>query len=156
MYEDMNNGYGMQTGYEVQPDYCMLTGYEVQPGYGVQQGYNGGIQVNYDMYMLQQQMANMQQQQMMLQQQMGYKPVRYTKQQYLDGLRNYVMQSTNVYVTGEDKLEDFPQGLLRHACSKCGISFLSPNQFYVPETGVIIPFFFCTVCGKLFYLREFV
>lgn len=85
---------------------------------------------------------------------MGY--VHYTRQQMLDGLRNYVIQNTQgrVPIAREEKLEETPQ-LLRHACAECGVSYLQMLQFPIPEMNLVIPFYFCTACGKLFYYKDF-
>lgn len=82
----------------------------------------------------------------------GY--VRYTRQQMLDGLRNYVVMQTGVPISKEEKLPETPQ-FLRHACAQCGISSLQMLTFQIPEAGISIPFYFCTACGKLFYYKDF-
>lgn len=126
---------------------------------------------NQQMLMMQQQM--LMQQQMMMQehgmygQQMYSNPVgtvgrygivKYTKQEYLEGLRNYIIRSCNfqVVITKEEKIEDTPQRL-RHCCaeSKSKIVMLDMLMFSVPETGMNIPFYFCRDCGKLFYYKDF-
>lgn len=84
----------------------------------------------------------------------GY--VKYTRQQMLDGLRNYVIMNTQgrVPISRAEKIEETPQ-LLRHACAECGVSRLQMLVFNIPEAGVQIPFYFCTACGKLFYYKDF-
>lgn len=82
--------------------------------------------------------------------------IKYTRAQYLEGLRNYVINNTGVVITKEEKLDDAMPQLLRHACAQAKISNLGICYFNVPETGVSIPFFFCTACGKLFYPRDFI
>lgn len=85
----------------------------------------------------------------------GYGFVHYTHGQYLDGLRNFVMMNTQMAISQEDKLEEMPNGMFRHACAPAKISYLSPCRFDVPETGVSIPFFFCKACGRLYYFKDF-
>jgi len=80
--------------------------------------------------------------------------VHYTKSQYIDGLRAYVMNASGLMISSEDAIEEYPQ-LLRHACAPAKISYLPVCYFNVPETGVRIPFYFCTACGKLFYMKDF-
>lgn len=84
----------------------------------------------------------------------GY--VKYSRQQMLEGLRNYVINCNQgrVMISREEKLEETPQ-LLRHACADCGISYLQMLTFNIPEAGIQIPFYFCTSCGKLFYYKDF-
>lgn len=82
----------------------------------------------------------------------GY--VKYSRQQMLDGLRNFVIMQTRVPISKEEKLEETPQ-FLRHACAQCGVSQLQMLQFNIPEAGISIPFYFCTACGKLFYYKDF-
>lgn len=84
----------------------------------------------------------------------GMNMIRYTRGQYLDGLRNYVTNSSGVAIMKEERIEDVPN-LLRHACAEAKVSYLPKCQFYVPETGVTIPFYFCLACGKLFYFKDF-
>lgn len=84
----------------------------------------------------------------------GY--VKYTRQQMLDGLRNYVIMANQgrVPISKEEKIEETPQ-VLRHACADCGVSYLQMLTFNIPEAGVQIPFYFCTACGKLYYYKDF-
>lgn len=86
--------------------------------------------------------------------QVCYAPIKYSRQQMLDGLRNYVVMSGQVPISREEKIEETPQ-LLRHACAPCGVSFLQMLNFSIPEVGVNIPFYFCTACGKLYYYKDF-
>lgn len=83
---------------------------------------------------------------------MGY--VKYSRQQMLDGLRNFVVMQTHMPISKEEKIPETP-ALLRHACAQCGISQLQMLQFNIPESGITIPFYFCTACGKLFYYKDF-
>lgn len=82
----------------------------------------------------------------------GY--VKYTRQQMLDGLRNYVIMQTRMTINKEEKILETPQ-VLRHACAECGVSKLQMLQFRIPEAGISIPFYFCTACGKLYYYKDF-
>ena len=81
-------------------------------------------------------------------------PIHYSKSQIIDVLRSFLQQSTNVAVSGEDKIEETPNEL-RHACAPWGVSFLQRCDFPVPEMGITVPFYFCKSCGKLFYLKDF-
>lgn len=80
--------------------------------------------------------------------------VHYTRGQYIDGLRAYVMNSSGIQITSEERIDETPS-LLRHACAASRISMLPICYFNVPETGVQIPFYFCMSCGKLFYMKDF-
>lgn len=80
--------------------------------------------------------------------------VHYTRGQYIDGLRAYVMNSSGIQITSEERIDETP-ALLRHACAASRISMLPICYFNVPETGVQIPFYFCMSCGKLFYMKDF-
>lgn len=88
----------------------------------------------------------------------NYGNIKFSKAEYLDGLRNYVMQSCNyqVAISREEKLEDIP-AKLRHCCieSPSKISMLDRLSFDVPVTNMHIPFYFCKDCGKLFYYKDF-
>ena len=86
--------------------------------------------------------------------QMGMPQVRYTKSQIIQCLRDCACQYYKRYITSEEKLEDMPSQL-RHACAEAGISFLPLGQFPVPEMGLTVPYYFCTCCGKLFYVNDF-
>lgn len=81
-------------------------------------------------------------------------PIKYSKTQIIDAMRNYIQQCSGTAVSGEDKVEEFPDSL-RHACAPCGVSFLQKCEFPVPEMGFAVPFYFCTACGKLFYAKDF-
>lgn len=85
---------------------------------------------------------------------LGY--VHYTRSQIIEGLRNFVFQNTGVTVNLMEKLEDTPPQL-RHACaySDSKISMLYQCSFSIPEAGLVVPFYFCKACGKLFYPKDF-
>lgn len=78
----------------------------------------------------------------------------YTRQQYLDGLRQYVYRNTGIWPQSEIKVEDLPD-MWRHACAQAGVVQLPKCAFYVPETGVTVYFYFCSACGRLFYCPDF-
>ena len=80
--------------------------------------------------------------------------VHYTRSQYIEGLRAYVINSSGIQISSEERIEESPN-LLRHACAVSRISMLPICYFNVPETGVQIPFYFCMSCGKLFYVKDF-
>lgn len=125
-----------------------------QNSYGqqMQQGFGMDMQMGQQMGMM-----GMQGQQMDMMGGYGMnnmQPVRYSKQQIIQGLRDYVVNNTQVPINMEVKIDEAPD-LLRHACSYAGVSKLSVNHFYVPEMGIDIPFYFCMACGKLFYYRDF-
>ncbi len=129
--------YGAGAGMPVQDPYA--NGYAP---YGVDQNYAYGAQ----------------QLQMPVQAPMGridrYGMVHYTKSQYVDGVRAYVMQATGLAISSDEAIDEAPQ-LLRHACAPAKISYLPICYFNVPETGVRVPFYFCTACGKLFHVKDF-
>lgn len=130
-------GAGMCMGMMPQ-DACMMPGFQDQGMFGVAPGMCG----------------------------YGYQPpvgrmdysgfVKYTRQQMLDGLRNYVIMCNQgrIAISKEEKIDETPQ-LLRHACAECGVSHLQMLMFNIPEAGIQIPFYFCTACGKLFYYKDF-
>lgn len=116
-------------------------------------------------------LAVMQQQQMLMQQQMlqqaqihppmspygmqayGYKPVHYSKYEIIEGLKNYIMNTTGIMVSRVVKFDDYPQ-IVKHACMQGKIQKLMPNTFTVPEAGVSFQYWFCMYCGKLFLLKD--
>ena len=90
--------------------------------------------------------------------QMGYSQDAYgypkvTKAQVIQGLRDYVISSTQMPINAEVKIDETPD-VLRHACAGAGVSKLSMCHFYVYATGLDVPFYFCMSCGKLFYPRD--
>lgn len=80
--------------------------------------------------------------------------IRYTKTQYIEGLRGYVLRNTGIMPTREEKLEDIPEKI-RHCCAYKKIIYLPRLNFGVPETGMNLPFYFCDGCGKLLYYKDF-
>ena len=80
--------------------------------------------------------------------------IRYTRPQIIQVLRDYCTNSTGVYISKEEKIDEAPQ-LLRHACAEAGISQLSMYEFPVQAMGISVPFYFCKACGKLFYMKDF-
>lgn len=126
--------------------------------------------------MMMQQQEMLMQQQMMMQQSpnmMGMQPnmgiyqqpmgtvdrfgfVKYSRQQYLDILRNYVITNCQVAISKEQPILETPDNL-RHCCveSQSKITMLPKLWCYVPETNMSIAFYFCRDCGKLFYFKDF-
>jgi hypothetical protein len=144
---------------QMMPQQDMFAGQQMyQNPYPAQGGYNdysnpyGGYNNPYGGYG-QQQMYNTPQGSMD-----RYGNIKYSRQEYMDGLRNYIMYNCKyqVAINKEEKLEDLPPRL-RHCCaySKSKIVMLDKLFFNVPETGMSIPFYFCKDCGKLFYYKDF-
>lgn len=132
--------------------------------------------------MMMQQEMMMQQQEMLMQQQMmmqqspnmiGMQPnmgmcqqpmgtidrfgfIKYSRQQYLDILRNYVIINCQVAISKEQPILETPDNL-RHCCveSQSKITMLPKLWCYIPETNMSIAFYFCRDCGKLFYFKDF-
>lgn len=126
--------------------------------------------------MMMQQQEMLMQQQMMMQQSpnmMGMQPnigmyqqpmgtvdrfgfVKYSRQQYLDILRNYVITNCQVAISKEQPILETPDNL-RHCCveSQSKITMLPKLWCYIPETNMSIAFYFCRDCGKLFYFKDF-
>ena len=126
--------------------------------------------------MMMQQQEMLMQQQMMMQQSpnmMGMQPnmgmyqqpmgtvdrfgfVKYSRQQYLDMLRNYVITNCQVAISKEQPILETPDNL-RHCCveSQSKITMLPKLWCYIPETNMSIAFYFCRDCGKLFYFKDF-
>ena len=126
--------------------------------------------------MMMQQQEMLMQQQMMMQQSpnmMGMQPnmgmyqqpmgtvdrfgfVKYSRQQYLDILRNYVITNCQVAISKEQPILETPDNL-RHCCveSQSKITILPKLWCYIPETNMSIAFYFCRDCGKLFYFKDF-
>ena len=166
--------FNQQMGYDQQNMYNQQGVYPQQLGYDQQMfGQQGQSMFNQPMYGQQgqqmfgqqvQPMFNQQGQQMFGQQmdygqQMGYgynqKPIKYSRMQIINGMRDFVLARTGVCVSKEQKIEDCPD-LLRHACVEVGdISQLQRNSFDIPEMGLSIPIYFCTACGKLYYYKDF-
>lgn len=84
----------------------------------------------------------------------GMKPIRYSRGQMLQGLRDFVVNISQTAISREERIEDTPQ-VLRHACAPSGVSGLGVNHFPIPEMNVNIPFYFCKSCGKLYYYKDF-
>lgn len=82
--------------------------------------------------------------------------VKYSRQQYLDILRNYVITNCQVAISKEQPILETPDNL-RHCCveSQFKITMLPKLWCYVPETNMSIAFYFCRDCGKLFYFKDF-
>ena len=139
-----------------------MFGQQVQPMFNQQGQQMFGQQMNYGQQMgygYNQQGQQMFGQQMDYGQQMSYgynqKPIKYSRMQIINGMRDFVLARTGVCVSKEQKIEDCPD-LLRHACVEVGdISQLQRNNFDIPEMGLSIPIYFCTACGKLYYYKDF-
>lgn len=86
--------------------------------------------------------------------QMNTKPIKYTKSQIIQGLKDNLVMLSGVAISCEEKIEEIPD-VLRHACSQYGVSFLQKCAFPVPEMGLSVDFYFCKACGKLYYLKDF-
>ena len=84
----------------------------------------------------------------------SYGQVTYRRNEILQGLRDYVVNQTGKPISKEEKIEETPE-LLRHACVECKVSQLGVCYFTVPEMNLSVPFYFCTACGKLYYLKDF-
>lgn len=87
-----------------------------------------------------------------------YGVVKYSRQQYMDILRNYVMYNCGfqVAISKEQPIEEVRDSI-RHCCieSKTKITMLPKLLCYIPETNMRIYFYFCRDCGKLFYYKDF-
>lgn len=87
-----------------------------------------------------------------------YGMVKYSKQQYLDILRNYIISNCGfqIAISREQPIDELPDNL-RHCCveSKTKITMLPKLVCYIPETNMQIMFYFCRDCGKLFYYKDF-
>ena len=81
---------------------------------------------------------------------------KYSRQQYLNILRNYVIQNCQVAISKEQPILEVPN-MIRHCCVECSTKIVMLPKFCctVPETNMQIPFYFCRDCGKLFYYKDF-
>lgn len=79
---------------------------------------------------------------------------KYSKAQIYQGIREYILANTGMYVQKEEKIDELPN-LLRHACAGVGVVGLAAYYFTIPETTVQVPFYFCNACGKLYLPKEF-
>lgn len=79
---------------------------------------------------------------------------KYSKAQIYQLIRECVYANTKVWVQQEEKIGEQPS-LLRHACAGLGVVGLAPYYYTLPQTNVQVPFYFCTVCGKLYLPQEF-
>ena len=80
---------------------------------------------------------------------------RMSKTTILEGLKNSVQNSTGVFVTKVERIDDLPQ-TIRHSCHLTGVCLLNRATMYIPigNTAVEVPYCFCNVCGTLYVPKD--
>lgn len=82
--------------------------------------------------------------------------MRVTKGAVYQMVQEYCYSQTGVMVSKLEKIDECPSSV-RHACTNGGIQFLPQYYLTIPSANgnIIVYFYFCNCCGKLFVFDEF-
>lgn len=71
-----------------------------------------------------------------------------------DIISQYLM-SYGIQVSAFEKIDEFPESL-RHSCVNTGITFLSRNEYTLPQGYDVssVPVYFCNQCGKVYLPQD--
>lgn len=91
------------------------------------------------------------------QQMQSVQPVRLSKGAIYQMVQDYCYSQTGVAVSKLEKIEECPSSV-RHACLNGGIQFLPQYYLTIPSANgnIVVYYYFCQCCGKLFVYDEFI